>query len=143
MDNKIGERIKVIMKNEGLKNPEFGGIIGVSHTTVASYIAGESSPNYEVVFNIAESFPSYSRMWIFTGEGEMKGSNKVMDSRTFEKRMEDLEKVVTILSIDTPIKAQNHEAEDIFNTLKNLYPELRHPKMTLRDKDQKEKNKKD
>lgn len=120
MDMFIGQRIKIIMKNEGLKNPGLASIIGVSHTAVADYISGKSSPNYEVVFKIIESFPSYSRDWIITGEGQIKLSSKRKEDKYLEERLEDLENTMKtfLLKADQEPKGIRMGATDKVNSEK-------------------------
>ena len=66
----LGERMKEIRRNAGIKQAEFGALFGVKEGTVTSWETGLRNPSNAILFAICEKF-SVNRKWLKTGEGEM------------------------------------------------------------------------
>lgn len=71
-------RIKVLRKELGLNQTEFGQKIGVAQGSVASYESGARVPLNAIVERICEKF-SVNEQWLRTGEGEMFARATVED----------------------------------------------------------------
>lgn len=66
----LGERMKEIRRNAGIKQAEFGALFGVKEGTVTSWETGLRNPSNAILSAICEKF-SVNREWLLTGEGEM------------------------------------------------------------------------
>ena len=66
----LGERMKEIRRNAGIKQAEFGALFGVKEGTVTSWETGLRNPSNAILSAICEKF-SVNREWLKTGEGEM------------------------------------------------------------------------
>lgn len=64
------ERIRMVRKNAGLTQAEFGERIGVKANTITSYETGLRVPSDAVIVSICREF-DVSESWLRTGEGEM------------------------------------------------------------------------
>lgn len=64
------ERIRLLRKQLGLNQTEFGARIGVKQTTIAGYERGASTPLDAVIAAICREF-GVSERWLRSGEGEM------------------------------------------------------------------------
>ena len=66
----INERIRLLRKELGLNQSDFGNKIGVKQGTVAGYESGARTPLDAVVSSICREF-DVNEEWLRTGEGEM------------------------------------------------------------------------
>ena len=66
----LGERMKEIRRNAGMKQAEFGALFGVKEGTVTSWETGLRNPSNAILSAICEKF-SVNREWLETGKGEM------------------------------------------------------------------------
>ena len=64
------ERIRVLRKELGLNQSDFGNKIGVKQGTVAGYESGARTPLDTVIASICREF-NVNENWLRTGEGEM------------------------------------------------------------------------
>ena len=66
----MNERIRLLRKELGLNQSDFGNKIGVKQGTVAGYESVERTPLDAVVSSICREF-DVNEEWLRTGEGEM------------------------------------------------------------------------
>ena len=66
----MNERIRLLRKELGLTQSDFGNKIGVKQGTVAGYESGARTPLDAVVSSICREF-DVNEEWLRTGEGEM------------------------------------------------------------------------
>ena len=66
----MNERIRLLRKELGLNQSDFGNKIGVKQATVAGYESGARTPLDAVVSSICREF-DVNEEWLRTGEGEM------------------------------------------------------------------------
>lgn len=66
----MNERIRLLRKELGLNQSDFGNKIGVKQGTVAGYESGARTPLDAVVSSICKEF-DVNEEWLRTGEGEM------------------------------------------------------------------------
>ena len=66
----MNERIRLLRKELGLNQSNFGNKIGVKQGTVAGYESGARTPLDAVVSSICREF-DVNEEWLRTGEGEM------------------------------------------------------------------------
>ena len=66
----MNERIRLLRKELGLNQSDFGNKIGVKQCTVAGYESGARTPLDAVVSSICREF-DVNEEWLRTGEGEM------------------------------------------------------------------------
>lgn len=61
-------RIEYIIKQEGLSNQRFAGILGVSPGSIAHILSGRNNPSIDMVARLASRFPAYNLRWLILGE---------------------------------------------------------------------------
>ena len=66
----MNERIRLLRKELGLNQSDFGNKIGVKQGTVSGYESGARTPLDAVVSSICREF-DVNEEWLRTGEGEM------------------------------------------------------------------------
>lgn len=64
----IHDRLRKIIKEEGLSISKFERIIGVGQNSVSTCLRRESSISHQVLKGTKELFPHYSIEWLLTGE---------------------------------------------------------------------------
>lgn len=64
-------RLKLFIKETGLKRDEFAKKTGKSRGQLFKYLGGESSPTTDFFQEIKKAFPWANIDWLITGEGEM------------------------------------------------------------------------
>lgn len=67
----IGERLKLIRKESGLNQTEFGARINLSQTTIGLYESNNRSITDRALSQICSTF-NINETWLKTGEGEMR-----------------------------------------------------------------------
>lgn len=65
------DRIKLVRKEEGMSQAEFGSVLGVEQTTVGAYEHGRRTPSDSVVMHICSKF-GVCENWLRTGKGPMR-----------------------------------------------------------------------
>ena len=71
----IGERVKLIRRDMGLSQAEFGGRFGFSRGQIYSVEAGKSTASLDFLCKLAEEY-GVNYDWLITGVGEMKGEER-------------------------------------------------------------------
>lgn len=66
----IGDRISIIIREQGLKKVEFAAAVNIDQSYVTKIIKGTSVPSARLVADICKKF-GVNRQWLETGEGEM------------------------------------------------------------------------
>ena len=66
----MNERIRLLRKELGLNQSDFGNKVGVKQGTIAGYESGARTPLDAVVSSICREF-DVNEEWLRTGEGEM------------------------------------------------------------------------
>lgn len=74
----MNERIKLIRKEEGLSQDDFGKHIGIGKTSVSKLESGENNPSERTVKLICSEF-NINEEWLRTGKGNMKEELPVED----------------------------------------------------------------
>ncbi len=64
----IHDRLRKIIKEEGLSISKFERVIGVGQNSVSTCLRRESSISHQVLKGTKEHFPHYSTEWLITGE---------------------------------------------------------------------------
>ena len=67
----IGERLKLIRKESGLNQTEFGARINLSQTTIGLYESNNRAITDRALSQICSTF-NINETWLKTGEGEMR-----------------------------------------------------------------------
>lgn len=65
----IAERIRIIMKECGLKQVDLANAASVNPAAISQIVSGKTNPSAQTVQMIADAY-GYSAEWIMTGEGE-------------------------------------------------------------------------
>lgn len=72
----FGEKIKILIAIKGLTQEELGHMVGVSRTTVNTWISGRGEPNLNMVISLAKSFPDINADWLLDRSERMDSYNK-------------------------------------------------------------------
>lgn len=68
------ERLNQIIEQKGLTATKFATLIGVNASTISHILAGRNKPGFDIINNIAKTFPDISLSWLITGNGSMYNS---------------------------------------------------------------------
>jgi len=90
---KIHDRLRKLIKEEGVSISEFERIIGVGKNSVSTCLRRHSSISHEVLQGIAKKFPNYSMEWLITGK-ESKNNEAI---RRLKKTLRELEQVINAI----------------------------------------------
>lgn len=71
MENKVLQRIRLIIKNENLSQKAFGEKADISENTLKSMFNKGTNPSLDVLIKLSHAFPHYSIRWLLIGEGDM------------------------------------------------------------------------
>ena len=72
MDSVVLQRIREIIKSEGISDKKFAEIINVPQTSLSTLFNRGNEPKVSVVTSILNAFPLISAEWLIRGEGSMK-----------------------------------------------------------------------
>ena len=65
------ERLNQIIEKKGLTATKFAAMIGVNASTISHILAGMNKPGFDIINNIAKTFPDLNLTWLITGNGSM------------------------------------------------------------------------
>lgn len=95
------KRIKEIRRVYNLNQTQFAEKIGLKQPTIAGYENGKDVPMSTIV-TICQIFPDINKVWLCTGEGEMKRKQSEDDAERLANIMrgasENKKKLIRILS---------------------------------------------
>lgn len=74
-DSTIIERIRSIIRNEGISVENFSQVTGISKYTLDSMFKKGTNPNFENLNKIISVYTQYSLDWLMTGKGDMMKSD--------------------------------------------------------------------
>ena len=63
------ERLNQIIEKKGLTATKFAAMIGVNASTISHILAGRNKPGFDIINNIAKTFPDLNLTWLITGNG--------------------------------------------------------------------------
>jgi len=89
------EKIDNVLKYYNLSRSELARRLQVAQNTINRYFTPEQQDKLTpYLWKILESFPDVSRDWLFFGEGEMLGKNRVTgkDVDALKEQVQELEK---------------------------------------------------
>lgn len=89
------ERLNQIIEQKGLTATKFAALIGVNASTISHILAGRNKPGFDIIYNIAKTFPDIDLGWLITGNGSMSISSSFKESRILPKEP-------TLFEIDQP-----------------------------------------
>ena len=69
------ERLNQIIEDKGLTATKFAAMIGVNASTISHILAGRNKPGFDIINNIAKTFPDLNLTWLITGNGPMNNSS--------------------------------------------------------------------
>lgn len=103
----MNERIKAIRESEGMTLTKFSSEIGISPSGLKKLESGENNPSEQTIRAICSEF-HVNRVWLETGEGEMR--QQISQEDELEELMADLMKdrpdfrhrLITVLLRSTP-----------------------------------------
>lgn len=75
----VNERIKEVMKTEGLNYNSLGKKLNTSDTTVRNIIKGRNKPGYDFLINIIQTFDWINTEWLITGKGKMREKQTIIN----------------------------------------------------------------
>ena len=97
---KIGERIAVLLKNEGVSQKELAQLVGITESALSRYIKGERQPKLEVIANLATALNTTSDYLISGNEEETSFNNlsRLIARGTKTLTQEDKMKLMRLLT---------------------------------------------
>ena len=103
------ERLNQIIEKKGLTATKFAAMIGVNASTISHILAGRNKPGFDIINNIAKTFPDLNLTWLITGNGSMDNfpvqeEPVITEPTLFE--MEPIEKQNTSVIPDKNIKSE-------------------------------------
>ena len=105
------ERLNQIIEKKGLTATKFAAMIGVNASTISHILAGRNKPGFDIINNIAKTFPDLNLTWLITGNGSMDNfpvqeekDPVITEPTLFE--MEPIEKQNTSVIPDKNIKSE-------------------------------------
>ncbi len=69
--NTLGERIKHVIKQKGVKVVSIAEILGKNQTTISSYIINRAYPSGDFFITLKQIVPDLDLNWLITGKGEV------------------------------------------------------------------------
>ena len=100
------ERLNQIIEKKGLTATKFAAMIGVNASTISHILAGRNKPGFDIINNIAKTFPDLNLTWLITGNGSMDNSpvQKEKSSVISEPTLFDMEPTKQQTASVTPDK---------------------------------------
>ena len=77
------ERLNQIIEQRGLTATKFAALIGVNASTISHILAGRNKPGFDIINNIAKTFPDIDLGWLITGNGSMYTSSSKKENNHF------------------------------------------------------------
>ena len=105
------ERLNQIIEQRGLTATKFAALIGVNASTISHILAGRNKPGFDIINNIAKTFPDIDLGWLITGNGSMYTSSSKKENNHFseEPTLFDLDEPKK--QTDTPIQEKEKKTE--------------------------------
>lgn len=105
------ERLNQIIEKKGLTATKFAAMIGVNASTISHILAGRNKPGFDIINNIAKTFPDLNLTWLITGNGSMDNSPIQEEKKTVVTEptlfdMESTEKQNTPIMSDKNVKSE-------------------------------------
>lgn len=85
----IGERIRLIRKNNGMTQEYFGMLTGISHSHVSNIENGKENPSNTLIIVICSKF-NVEKEWLLYGEGDMISSDTDAKCHDEAERLDEL-----------------------------------------------------
>ena len=73
----LGDRLRIILKERGIKQVEFAKVLGVSANYVSLLISGKRGPISDTLAKLIEETYGYSAQWVLDGSGEKLSTNQL------------------------------------------------------------------
>ena len=80
----LSERLKKIRTDAGLRQAEFGALVGLGQKTVSEYESGRATPGVSRLLTIAEKF-GVNPEWLIKGVGDAVYKGQAVDDVTREQ----------------------------------------------------------
>lgn len=93
----IGTRVNELMFMLNLNQSSFAEKVGTTQTTVRNVSKNITKPRYELIQAICDAFPTLSKAWLMSGEGEAfpnngpKAPNSIIKTKESDYLMEQLQ----------------------------------------------------
>jgi len=103
----VNQRIEALIKHLGLNPNSFSKSIGLSgNSTIARIIKGQTTPSYDTLSAICETYNWINIRWLMTGEGEMilpDQEDQVVDIEALKEKIEYQKRLIQTLqdTLDT------------------------------------------
>lgn len=65
------ERIRALIKKEGLNSSKFAESIGVNRSNITHILSGRNKPSIDFLEKLIISFPNINTNWLISGIGKM------------------------------------------------------------------------
>ena len=114
------ERLNQIIEKKGLTATKFAAMIGVNASTISHILAGRNKPGFDIINNIAKTFPDLNLTWLITGNGSMDNSpvQKEKNSIVSEPTLFDVEPTEKNVSVIPDKNVKPEESRDPMASVK-------------------------
>lgn len=113
----IKDRIKQIIKEEGLSQVDFSEMTGIKTSTLSHVLTGRNNASQEVLQKIIDAFPKYEANWLVNGVGPIVDP-EVRSQEARNRTIPLFDNYTNIPSssastAQTPINATPHSAQPV------------------------------
>ena len=105
------ERLNQIIEQRGLTATKFAALIGVNASTISHILAGRNKPGFDIINNIAKTFPDIDLGWLITGNGSMYTSSSKKENNHFSEEHTLIDLDEPKKQTDTPIQKKEKKTE--------------------------------
>ena len=120
IDNKIGERIRLIRKHNRLTQLEFGERLGCSKSSIINYEKNNRAPDTIFLVKLLKEF-NVNANWLLLGTGNMFGNENVQYS--FDGDLLKMIDHLHIPAIKLTLLAEYNRVKGVFEPLIKEYEE--------------------
>lgn len=110
----INDRVRLIMKANGLSSSEFADKIDVKRSNLSHVLSGRNKPGTEFLAKIIETFPNVNASWLLTGvqrNGELQEETSQRDVSTSSEGVEDSIEKIVVFYKDGTFKVHHPSAQ--------------------------------
>lgn len=110
----INDRVRLIMKANGLSSSEFADKIDVKRSNLSHVLSGRNKPGTEFLAKIIETFPNVNASWLLTGvqrNGELQEETSQRDVSTSSEGTEDSIEKIVVFYKDGTFKVHHPSAQ--------------------------------
>ena len=93
----IGERLKAVMKSNGLSSGEFADSLNVKRSNMSHVLNGRNKPGLDFLSKVIKKYPNVNASWLITGEIRHEGEEPKSDkskSKLIDTNDSEIDKII-------------------------------------------------